>query len=101
MSSALPLRLLGRNDEDFFVFDSRSHPVDHFDIISYRWGPEASPYRCGIDGVNWNVTISEEKLKDIKTLMMNAEVQYLWVDCLCLDQDNTREKSAEISRMYE
>ena len=101
MSSALPLRLLGRENGEFFVFDSRSHPVDHFDIISYRWGPEASPYRCGIDGVNWNITISKEKLEDIKRLMVSAEVQYLWVDSLCLDQDNTREKSAEIARMYE
>src|SRR5215469_3216377 len=100
MASFLPLRLLCHNGGNFFVIDPRNHNVDHFDIISYRWGEITPKYDCGIDGVNWNVKISSNKLEDIKRLMIEAKVQYLWVDCVCINQDNETEKSIEISQMY-
>ncbi|KAK3380808.1 hypothetical protein B0H63DRAFT_494827 [Podospora didyma] len=42
---------------------------------------------------NWAVTVSEEKLVEIKRLMVVANVQYMWVDCVRLNQDDNREKS--------
>ena len=101
MASVLPLRLLGHINGNFFVFDPRSYKVDHFDIMSYRWGRLIDPYNCGIDGVNWDLTISRKKLEDIKRLMVASSVQYMWVDCLCINQADTKEKSAEISKMYQ
>ena len=101
MASVLPLRLLGHVNGNFFVFDPRSNNVAHFDIVSYTWGEKQNPYRCGIEGVDWDLIISREKLEDIKRLMISSGVQYLWVDCLCINQTDVREKSAEISKMYE
>lgn len=101
MASVLPSRLLGHIGGNFFVFDPRSHRVDDFDILSYTWGTETDPYQCGIDGVTWDVTISREKLEDIKRLMLSSNTQYMWVDCVCINQADAREKSAEISKMYE
>lgn len=100
MASVLPLRLLGHFDGSFFVFDPRSNNVAQFDIISYTWGEKHPPYRCGIEGVDWDLIISREKLEDIKRLMVSSGVQYLWVDCLCINQTDPREKSTEISKMY-
>jgi hypothetical protein len=101
MASVLPSRLLGHINGNISVFDPRSYRVDHFDIISYTWGRGADPYNCGIDGVNWDVTISREKLEEIKRLMVSSSVQHMWVDCMCINQADAREKSAEISKMYE
>ena len=101
MVSVLPTRLFGHVNGNFFVCDPRSHRVHEFDILSYTWGPETQPYRCGIDGVNWDVTISKGKLEDIKRLMVSSGVQYMWVDCVCINQADAREKSNEISKMYE
>ena len=101
MASVLPLRLLGYIDGDFFVFDPRLHQVDHFDIISYTWGEKTQPYQCGSDGVHWDLILSREKIEDVKRLMISSGVQYLWVDCLCINQTDVKEKSAEISKMYE
>ena len=75
--------------------------VAEFDIISYTWGQEVAPYRCDILGVQWDVTISPAKLADVKRLMVLANIQYLWVDCVCINQIDSAEKAAEIARMYE
>lgn len=103
MDSVLPSRLLGRINEDFFVFDPRNSPytVKEFDIISYTWGDTVLAYNCEINGVDWEVVINPKKLKDIKRFMIIAEVQYLWVDCVCINQTESPEKSAEIAKMYQ
>jgi hypothetical protein len=102
MASVVPLRLLGHTNGHFEVFDPRelAHRVDHFDIITYTWGVKTQPYNCGIDGVDWNVKVSRKKLEDIKRLMIKDNVQYLWVDCVCLNQDDEKEMSVEIPKMY-
>lgn len=101
MASVLPSRLLGHVNGNLFVFDPRSYKVDHFDIISYTWGWETPPYNCGINGVDWDVTIPRRRLEDIKRLMVSSGVQHMWVDCVCINQADASEKSAEISKMYE
>ncbi|TVY78330.1 hypothetical protein LSUE1_G006695 [Lachnellula suecica] len=103
MAAVLPSRLLSHINGRFEVFDTRdpSRRVDHFDIITYRWGENVLPYNCGIDGVNWNVKVAEKKLDDIKRLMIKENVQYLWVDCVCLNQDDKEEMSNEIPKMYQ
>lgn len=101
MATTLPLRLLSHSNGKFFVVDPRAHNVTKFDILSYTWGQGVELYNCGIGGVDWNVTISKEKLEDIKQLMVTANVQYMWVDCVCINQTDKREKVAEIPKMYE
>jgi hypothetical protein len=103
MSSHFPRRVLRNSNGKFSVVDPRSSGTNHFEfvIISYTWGQEVAPYKCGIDGVDWDVTIAVEKLEDIKRLMITAGVQHLWVDCVCINQVNDMEKAAEISKMYE
>ncbi|KAE9366385.1 hypothetical protein N431DRAFT_562939 [Stipitochalara longipes BDJ] len=102
MAPNLPSRLLGHTDGNFFVFDPRSYGGHvEFDIISYTWGDPVDPYKCGINGISWEVTINPERLDDIKRLMVSAGVQYLWADCVCINQTDTEEKSVEISKMYE
>lgn len=100
-STDLPLRLLGLKDGNLFVFDPRAHNVSTFDIISYTWGEEVDPYDCNIPGVDWPVTISRDKLKDIKRLMESSDTEHLWVDCVCINQGDDKEKSIEIAKMYE
>lgn len=105
MTSTLPVRLLRHNNGEFSVIDPRTHPggVASFDIVSYRWGEEVDPYSCDIHGVTWNVKISQEKLNDLKRLMVANEstMQFLWADCVCIDQGNEQEKAIEIAKMYE
>ncbi|KAH6665819.1 heterokaryon incompatibility protein-domain-containing protein [Halenospora varia] len=104
MASFLPTRLLGHINGNFKVFDFRNSAhdrPDQFDIITYTWGNTIEPYNCRIDGVDWNVTISKQKLEDIKRLMIKGNVQYLWVDCVCLNQEDKKEMDIEVLKMYQ
>ncbi|KAL2802105.1 heterokaryon incompatibility protein-domain-containing protein [Aspergillus granulosus] len=122
MAAVLPLRVICRNvtwvtegaDKPrkvtkFTVEDPRKLGVQRFDIVSYRWGKKANPWSCaqpsqnwdGLPGVNWRVTVRKAKLKEILRLMEEAEIDYLWTDCVCLDQENEAEKLVEVGRMYE
>ncbi|KAI1868400.1 hypothetical protein JX265_007223 [Neoarthrinium moseri] len=101
MSSALPSRLLSHTNGNFFVFDPRPNKVDHFEILSYRWGDEGPRYDHQIAGVNWQVPVAEKKLDDIKRLMQTSGVQYMWVDCVCINQDDEDEKAVEVAKMYQ
>lgn len=95
------MRLLGRFNNFFKVFDTRDHihKVNQFDVLTYTWGQKVAPYKCGIEGVNWNVKINPRKLNDIKRLMVETNVQYLWVDCLCLNQEDSEEMADEVLKV--
>jgi len=103
MALRLPLRLLANNGGNFRVIHpyDPAYQVGSFDIISYTWGPETDPYKCDIEGVSWNVVINPRKLEDIKRLMKKEKIEFMWVDCVCLNQDNKDEMSVEIPKMYE
>jgi Heterokaryon incompatibility protein (HET) len=102
----LPLRLLGLINGRFEVFNPQSPgapQVDCFDIVSYTWGDPTTKYNCGIDGVNWDVTIDHMRIEEIKRLMGKGEpevLKFMWVDCVCINQTDEDEKDAEIPRMY-
>ncbi|GAB1316513.1 Heterokaryon incompatibility domain-containing protein [Madurella fahalii] len=99
-----PLRLLGHANGNFFVFDPRSVNGTHhwsYDIISYTWGPEAERYDTGVQGVHWHVKVCEENLDQIKSFMVRSGVEYLWIDALCINQDDGDEVAAEMGRMHE
>jgi hypothetical protein len=111
MASVLPLRLLGLINGEFKVFDPRSpyySPTVEkrgFDIISYTWSEPKPEYKCGIEGVYWDLTINMSKIEEIKRLMRLGEegdvLPFMWVDCLCINQTDKAEKSDEISKMYQ
>ncbi|KAF4483547.1 alcohol dehydrogenase [Fusarium agapanthi] len=59
------------------------------------------PIKCGLGGVTWDIKINPDKLEDIKRLMVAANITFLWADCVCINQTDETEKSAEIPKMFE
>lgn len=98
----LPSRLLWNNNGNFEVIDAKnpSHAIKSFDIITYIWGPTIQPYKCGIPGVTWDVKINPTRIVNIQRLMIEANIQYLWVDCICLNQTDEKEMAVEVLKMY-
>ncbi|CBY01487.1 hypothetical protein IAQ61_003316 [Plenodomus lingam] len=102
MTDYLPLRLLRQLNGSFAVIDPRYENVEQYDIMSYCWGDlEEQAYDCEIPGVDWKVQIKRSKLNDIKSFMVASGVQYLWVDCICIKQEDEVEKSREIAKMFQ
>jgi hypothetical protein len=79
--------------------------------LSYRWGRsgELKALKGNIKKLQEHMVFSEAEFKkQIPTLIHNAmhltrclEQRYLWVDALCIVQDDDKSKGAEITRMAE
>lgn len=98
MATLGPARLLRRVKDVFSLCSPCVPEPEHFDFLSYIGEPTAPPHDFQIDGVKWDVAISPESLEEIKKFMLHAKVQYLWVYCLCVDQDTGRSGNLLISR---
>lgn len=87
---------------------TRASPDMPYVTLSYVWG--------GIDSLNLltsNVSVLQEKgalkrewsppvpktIRDSIELVRLLGLRYLWVDCLCIEQDNAANKNAEIDGM--
>ncbi|EXJ66237.1 uncharacterized protein A1O5_10389 [Cladophialophora psammophila CBS 110553] len=74
-----------------------------FAALSYCWGGE-QPMKCDSSNVVLYVTaIPFEKqpqtIKDAARVCQGMGFQYLWIDALCIIQENSTEKSVEIAKM--
>lgn len=69
-----------------------------FCALSYTWGPPTQP-RCAIwinDGVN---TVGEQLFEALAHLRDAREPKRLWVDAVCIRQDDNNEKSTQLPLM--
>jgi Leucine-rich repeat (LRR) protein len=118
--SKLPLRLayISEKGEKQSQIEIRrriecADEVKHYAILSYSWGGKHR------EDIKWSIRDAEERLspggkksldKALKTLeILNCfhlregkeKIKYLWMDQLCVNQNNNREKSHEIPKMRE
>jgi len=65
--------------------------------LSYSWGDEARRKRIVLNGKPFSVTTNlEEALRQ----MRSRGIPVLWVDTLCIKQDDNDEKSRQVVRMF-
>ncbi|KAJ3105490.1 hypothetical protein HK100_003889, partial [Physocladia obscura] len=76
--------------------------IKSFAIVSYVWGSiEHNKTLPDVIGCNWDIhSISAEGLAAVEELTQACGLQYVWVDVLCISQNNAAEKQEEISRMH-
>ncbi|KAK7994432.1 hypothetical protein PG991_016020 [Apiospora marii] len=73
--------------------------ADHppYEALSYVWSIKPDPARLEVDGQSVAIT---EGLEHILFRLRHAsEPRTLWIDRLCINQSDTTEKSAQVSRM--
>jgi len=71
--------------------------VDHYIALSYAWGSTTKPNTIWIDDLSVNVTANlYSALQDIRD---KERVIRLWIDAVCIDQENDDEKAVQISMM--
>ena len=74
-----------------------------FAALSYYWGGE-QPMKClSSNIVSYGTAISFEKqpptIKDAAKVCQGIGLQYLWIDALCIIQDDPNDKFVEIAKM--
>lgn len=73
--------------------------VPEYEALSYVWGDP--PSTVDID-VNGQLVKVRENLKDaLLALRLSNTERVMWIDALCINQDDIKERSAQVSRMPE
>lgn len=95
------LRFLSDCSEDHTDLEISTWPLSNapaYCAISYAWG-DGNLYPIIVNGlvfdVRWNCRYA------LFQAQLHHRKEYVWIDCICIDQDNTEEKSAQVAMMFE
>ncbi|ODH50421.1 hypothetical protein GX48_03382 [Paracoccidioides brasiliensis] len=73
-----------------------------YEALSYTWGPKGE--NCHIKILEADESHAMEIRPNLKAALLRFRLprshRYLWVDALCVDQDNQEEKSTQVSMMF-
>lgn len=71
------------------------HPV--YEDLSYDWGQKSS--RCPIEINNQAITISSNLSSALQRLRNSDKDRVLWVDTLCINQEDMQRRGSQVQRM--
>ena len=68
-----------------------------YDALSYTWGSTKKVATITVDGNIMGVTLNVyEALQEIRS---KNKSRYLWIDAICIDQDNLQERGRQVQQM--
>ncbi|KAL2075079.1 hypothetical protein VTL71DRAFT_21 [Oculimacula yallundae] len=71
--------------------------ADSYEALSYEWGNISPELSINMDGVD--VPVRENLWWALWHLRLENKPRILWIDALCINQNNTEERSYQVSRM--
>lgn len=80
--------------------EALSKTVDHFDALSWTWGSPKEPKKLIVVD-NTAHAIPPSLYDALMALRETRGSRYLWIDCICISQQDTQEKSTQIPLMTE
>lgn len=76
--------------------------AEPYEALSYTWGgsPDSSHFIKILDGGQaYSIPITVNLESALRHLRPSSDVKYLWVDALCINQENHVEKSSQIPKI--
>lgn len=107
VSSSLPTRVLdvARDAERVYVYETSSTDVNEYICLSYCWG-DVLPVTTTLDNIGSHcrdgISIEDALPLTFREAVIATRAlgcSYLWIDALCIIQDDTDDWSTEASRM--
>ncbi|RYP75966.1 hypothetical protein DL771_002038 [Monosporascus sp. 5C6A] len=106
--TALPRRCILVTDDDnkptARLVDTRGSHAPYI-ALSYVWGGDSPSFRLNSSNLSKykeiDVSTLPQQISDAVRFTRNMGVKYLWVDALCIDQDNPTEISEELDRFVQ
>ncbi|KIM93944.1 hypothetical protein OIDMADRAFT_136971, partial [Oidiodendron maius Zn] len=68
-----------------------------YDALSYMWGPEVTERDIEINGQSY--PIRENLYQALLHLRLPSLTRVLWVDALCINQNDLKERNKQVSQM--
>ncbi|KAK6846093.1 hypothetical protein PG987_001281 [Apiospora arundinis] len=78
----------------------RDYPVSsspEFEALSYVWGTGVRDHVIECEG--WGLAVTSNVFSALQELRLPAEVRYVWVDAICINQDDAQERSYQVTLM--
>lgn len=103
-SYAMPMRLLYLGSEDNVrLINIEEKSTKEYTALSYCWGGD-QPFRTTKSSLSaWvkgqAVDILPRTIQDAITVAIKPGIQYIWIDSLCIVQDETHDVTQEVIRM--
>ena len=103
--SPLPRRVLDLSSEDVFLYESRGESA-RYAALSYCWGSDTrntKTTRSNISarktGIHWEDL--SQTFQDALQITRRLQIQYIWIDSLCILQDDHEDWKQESSKMVD
>jgi hypothetical protein len=93
-----PRRLSSSDEIECELIQVNLDTEPYYEALSYEWGPPAnSLFWISVDG---KLHLVRENLSDaLRDLRLKYEPRLLWIDALCINQDDTMERNHQVARM--
>jgi hypothetical protein len=76
-----------------------SHFLDkvHYEALSYMWGSEDCPLQIELNGTT--IEAKNNLWRALKHIYQTDSVRILWIDALCINQNDINERNHQVSQM--
>lgn len=99
---AMPKRLIAISPNNLRLLETNAE-IQKYAALSYKWG---GPQRVQATNASLRSLMNGFRIEDLPyslrdavTVTQQLGLSYLWIDALCIIQDNESDKSTEVSRM--
>ena len=82
------------------IMETRLDEAGYFRALSYRWGPSAAP-SAALETPDGQVPLAASLHRALRRLRDPVEKLVLWVDAICINQRDDREKKTQLRLMGE
>jgi hypothetical protein len=102
-SGEFRLLRLFKGDEDLIhceLFDSKlglPGQTQDYAALSYTWGSKSTP--CDIIMNGSKIKVTKNVCLALRDLRLKEKDRFLWIDALCINQSNEKEKSHQVQQM--
>lgn len=101
---AVPRRWLQVMDDDGFtarLVNTRGLHDSPYIAVSYQWGAPQHLSSTTFKERGFDLSILPQQISDAISFTRNVGCKYLWIDSICIDQNNPTEVSEELAHMTE
>jgi hypothetical protein len=74
------------------------HPFQRYTALSYVWGSIETPACINVNGER-NFWVTRNLFESLKCLRQSNTARALWIDAICINQDDPKEKKVQIGLM--
>jgi hypothetical protein len=78
---------------------ARLSNLPKYEALSYMWGPKDVRTEHSISIDNSNFCVRENLWLALQHLRLETEIRVLWIDAICINQHETRERNHQVSQM--